>query len=169
MYVWTGPRGQGTYACTSSGGHLTRNQAHLDAYIEANIVERLATVDFGDLTAQHPEAAAARAEAAELRQRHDDAIGEFTAGALSAATLAKIEADLGSRIKAADKRARAAAIPPNIGDLAGEGVGERWDALKVEQRREVIRVLVDVIVLPSTRPRGSTGFDPDAVRIEWRT
>lgn len=59
-------------------------------------------------------------------------------------------------------------IPPNIADLAGDDVDKRWDALTVEQRREVIRVLADITVLPTTRPRGSTGFDPDAVRIEWR-
>jgi site-specific DNA recombinase len=131
-------------------------------------VERLATFDFGDLTAEHPEAAAARTEAAELRQRLDDASSEYSAGNVSASMLGRVEAELLPRIKAAEKRARAASIPPNIADLAGEGVDERWDALTVEQQREVIRVLVDVTVLPTTRPRGSTGFDPDAVRLEWR-
>ena len=169
MYVWTDPHGKGTYACTSSGGHLTRNQKHLDAYVTAVILERLATVDFGDLSADHPEAAAAHAEAARLRQRLDDAAAEYSAGNVSASMLGKVEADLLPQIKQAERRARAATIPPNIGDLAGLGVDERWDALTVEQRREVIRVLLDVTVLPSTRPRGSTGFDPDAVRIEWRT
>jgi site-specific DNA recombinase len=168
MYVWK-DRGNGVYACTSSGGHLTRNQDHLDAYITAVILERLATVDFGDVTAEHPEVAAARTEAAELRERMDDATSEFTAGNLKAATLGKIEADLEPKIKAAEKRARAAAVPPNLADLAGEGVDARWDALSVEQRREVVRVLVDITVLPSTRPSGSRGFDPDAVRLEWRT
>jgi site-specific DNA recombinase len=113
--------------------------------------------------------AAARTEAAELRERMDDATSEFTAGNLKAATLGKIEADLEPKIKAAEKRARAAAVPPNLADLAGEGVDARWDALSVEQRREVVRVLVDITVLPSTRPSGSRGFDPDAVRLEWRT
>jgi site-specific DNA recombinase len=169
MYVWTDGHGRGTYACTSSGGHLTRNQKHLDAYITAVILERLATVDFGDLSAEHPEAAAARAEAAELRQRLDDAAAEYSAGNVSASMLGKVEADLMPKIKQAEKRARAATIPPNIGDLAGEGVDERWDALTVEQRREVIRVLLDITVLPSTLPRGARGFDPDAVRLEWRT
>jgi hypothetical protein len=54
-------------------------------------------------------------------------------------------------------------------DLAGEGVDERWDAMTVEEQGDVIRVLLDVTVLPSTKPRGSRGFDPDAVRLEWRT
>jgi site-specific DNA recombinase len=169
MHVWTGPRGQGTYACTSSGGHLTRNQKHLDAYITAILLERLAAVDFGDLTAEHPETAAAPADAAKLRQRLDDAAAEYSAGNVTAIMLGKVEKELVPQIKAAEKRARAAAIHPNIGELAGAGVDERWDALTVEQRREVMRVLVDITVLPSTLPRGASGFDPDAVRIEWRT
>jgi hypothetical protein len=48
-------------------------------------------------------------------------------------------------------------------DLAGEGVEDPWDALSTEQKREVVRILLDVTVLPSTRPTGSRGFDPDAM------
>jgi len=168
MYVWK-DRGKGVYACTSSRGHLTRNQDHLDAFVTAIILERLATIDFGDVSAEQPEVAAAREEAVVLRKRLDDAAVEYSKGDLSAAMLGKVEAELVPKIKAAEKRSRTAAVPPNIGELAGEGVDERWDALSIEQQRDVIRVLMDVTVLPSTRPRGTTGFDPDAVRIEWRT
>jgi len=169
MYVRTDPHHRNTYECTSSGGHLTRNQRHLDAYVTAVVLERLATVDLDDLAAEHPDTTEARSEAAELRQRLDDAAAEYGAGNISTAMLGKVEADLTPKIKAAEKRARAAAIPPNIGDLAGEGIERRWDALSIEQRREVVRLLLDVTVLPTTKPRGSTGFDPDAVRLEWRT
>jgi hypothetical protein len=159
----------GIYSCQPGKGHLTRNQEHLDAYVTVMMLERLATVDFADFAAEHPEATQARAEAAALRQRLDAAAGEYGAGNLSASMLGKVEAELVPQIKSAEKRARAAAIPPNIVDLAGEGVDERWDALSVEQQREVVRLLLDVTVLPDTRPRGSRGFDPDAVRLEWRT
>jgi site-specific DNA recombinase len=158
----------GIYSCQPGKGHLTRNQEHLDAYVTVVVLERLATVDFADFAAEHPEATAARAEAAELRERLDAAAAEYSAGKVSASMLGKVEAELVPQIKAAEKRARAAAVPPNIVDLAGEGVDERWDALSVEQRREVVRLLLDVTVLPSTRPRGMRGFDPDAVRLEWR-
>jgi site-specific DNA recombinase len=168
MYV-VHDRGRDVYSCKDGIGHLSRAKNHLDAYVTATILERLATVDFADFAAEHPEATHARAEAAELRQRLDDAAAEYSAGRVSAGMLGKVEAELVRQIKAAEKRARAAAIPPNIVDLAGEGVDERWDALKVEQQREVVRLLLDVTVLPDTRPRGSRGFDPDAVRLEWRT
>jgi site-specific DNA recombinase len=173
MYVWKDRRNR-VYACTKSGGHLARNQKHLDAYVTVMILNRLRTLDFSEMGAEHPEAVEARAEADELRKRLDDFTAEATAGRLSAARLGKIEADLTPKIKAAEKRARAAVIPPNLEQLAGEGVDARWDALLdqpggIEKCREIVRLLLDITVLPSKRPRGSTGFDPDAVRLEWRT
>jgi site-specific DNA recombinase len=162
-------RGWSVYVCKAGKGHLGRSRDHLDAYVTTVVLERLATLDVDDLTAEAPEAADARHEADELRGRLDDALAEFTAGSLSAGMLAKIEADLEPRIADAERRARAASPSPAVASLAGEGVDARWDALTVEQRREVVRLLMHMTVLPSTRPQGSKGFDPDAVRIEWRT
>jgi site-specific DNA recombinase len=161
--------GKLTYECKPGRGHLARNQEHLDAYVTAMILERLATIDLDDLGAEHPDAIEARAEAAEMRERISDAADKFAAGEISSSTLAKVEANLTPKIRAAEKRGRAAAVPPNVGDLAGEGVDARWDALSIEQQREIVRLLLDVTVLPDTRPRGSRGFDSDAVRLEWRT
>jgi site-specific DNA recombinase len=168
MYVWK-DRHNRVYACTKSGGHLCRSQKHLDKYVEAMVLERLATVDFSALAAEHPDAAEARAEATELHERLDAAAAEYSAGRISASMLGKVEADLVPRVRQAERRVRAAVVPPNLEQLAGAGVDRRWKQLTVEQCRDVIRLLVDVTVLPSTRPRGSTGFDPDAVRLEWRT
>jgi site-specific DNA recombinase len=161
--------GKLTYECSPGRGHLARNQEHLDAYVTVAVLERLATIDFDDLGAEHPEATEQRRLAAELRGRIGDAADRFAAGEISSSTLAKIEANLTPKVRAAEKRARAAAIPPNLDELAGEGVDARWNSLTVEQRREVVRVLLDVTVLPDKRPRGSRGFDPSAVKLEWRT
>jgi DNA invertase Pin-like site-specific DNA recombinase len=160
--------GKLTYECAPGRGHVARNQEHLDAYVTAVILERLATIDFSDLHAENPDAVEARAEAAEMRQRLDGAADKYAAGEISPSMLAKVEANLTPKIKAAEKRARAAAVPPNLDALAGEGVDARWDALTIEQRREVVRVLVHVTVLPTTKPKGTRGFDPDAVKLEWR-
>lgn len=56
------------------------------------------------MTAEHPKVAAARAEAAKLRERLDDAAAEYSAGNLSASMLGKVENDLTPKIKAAEKR-----------------------------------------------------------------
>jgi site-specific DNA recombinase len=167
MYVGKA-HGKPTYECAPGRGHLTRNQAHLDAYVTTVLLERLATVDFSDLHAEDPDAVEARAEAARLRKLLDDAALEYGAEKISASMLGKVEADLTPKIKAAEKRARAATVPPNLDELAGPGVDARWDALTIEQQREVVRVLLTVTVLPTTKPKGSREFDPDAIKLEWR-
>jgi hypothetical protein len=50
-------------------------------------------------------------------------------------------------------------------DLCRAHHDARWDALTIEQRREVVRLLFDVTVAKSTLPRGARGFDPDTVRV----
>jgi DNA invertase Pin-like site-specific DNA recombinase len=167
MYVG-GDRGRPVYVCRDGKGHLTRSQEHLDAFVTVVVLERLATIDLDDLAADD-DSDGARSEALELRARLADAVEQFTEGKLSAATLAKIEATLNPKIASAERAARSNVVPPIVSDLAGIGVDARWDAITIEQRREVVRALLDVTVLPSTRPRGSRGLDPDALRIEWRT
>ena len=87
---------------------------------------------------------------------------------MSANTLARTEAKLEPKIADAERRARVAGVSPVVANLVGKGADARWDALTVEQQREVVRALLHITVLPSTRPRRSRGFDPDAVRLEWR-
>jgi site-specific DNA recombinase len=167
LYVGGRPT-QRVYVCHDGNGHLSRTQPHLDAYVTTVVLDRLATLDLDDLAAEAPEAAKAHAEAVELREHLATAVEQFSARQLTAATLAEVEAKLRPQIEDAERRARAASVSPAVVDLAGEGADARWDALTVEQRRELVRVLLHVTVLPTTRPRGSNGFDPDAVRLEWR-
>jgi DNA invertase Pin-like site-specific DNA recombinase len=168
MYVGN-DRGRPVYVCRNGKGHLARSQEHLDAFVTVVLLERLATVDLGELSTESPEAEAARAEALELRARLADAIERFTEGNLTAATLAKIEAKLEPKIAAAERAARTNTVPPVVQDLAGAGVDARWDALTIEQRRDVVRALLDITVKPSKRPRGARGFEEKAIAIKWRT
>ena len=168
MYVGYDRGHRLVYICRKGKGHLTRSLEHLDAYVIALVLRRLATLNVDDLSTQSPETIAARAEAQALQQRLDDAVEQFTTGALTGATLAKIERNLLPKIADAQRRARPTRVAPLIAGLAGGTAAERWDALTIEQRREVVRLLADVTVLRSTRPRGTKGFDPDAVRVDWK-
>jgi DNA invertase Pin-like site-specific DNA recombinase len=168
MYRTTVGQGVGTYECSTGGGHLARNQSHLDAYVIVVLLERLRDVDLDDLDGDGAELAEARHEADELRQRLNGAVAEFTAGRLSAGLLSKAEANLEPRIADAERRARPTPISPLVTEVAGKDVDARWDRLTIEQQREVIRTLLDVVVLPDPRPRGSRGFDPASVRITFR-
>jgi site-specific DNA recombinase len=167
MYVG-GDRGRRVYVCRDGKGHLGRSAQLLDAYVTAIVLERLATIDLDDLAAESADTVEARGEVVELRARLADAVEQFTDGKLSAATLAKIEVKLKPKIAAAERAARGRVVPPIVRDLAGKNVDQRWDKLTIEQQRDVVRLLVDVTVLPSKRPPGTRGFDPNAVKIEWR-
>jgi DNA invertase Pin-like site-specific DNA recombinase len=163
-------RGRGVYVCIPGKHHVVRSQDHLDAYVTTLVLERLRDEDLGS---QHvgdrdPEVEAARIEAEQLQARLDDAVAQFTTGDLSGAMLATIEKDLKPKIAEAERRARPPTRSPLLDDLAGADIDTRWDALQLEQQREVVRLLLDITVLPSKRKPGSRGFDPTAVRIKWR-
>ena len=44
-------------------------------------------------------------------------------------------------------------------------IGSAWGSLEVADRREIIRVLVDIYIDPPGR--GAVKFRPETVRIEW--
>lgn len=161
-------RGRKFYECRAKFC-VARDLTNLDAFVTAIVVERLSRPDVAEaLTDATPPDATleARHVAAELRARLDSAVVEFTAGNLTAATLARIEADLMPKIATAEQEARNALVPIEI-DVPATGVDDWWDSLTLEQRREVVGALIAaVVVLPAVK--GSRRFNPDAIRIEWR-
>ena len=52
--------------------------------------------------------------------------------------------------------------------LSGGDVQARWQPLPVDQRRAIVRELVTVTLLRTART-ASRRFDPETVRIEWRS
>jgi hypothetical protein len=55
-----------------------------------------------------------------------------------------------------------------LGDLvAADEPREVWKTMTSEQRRVVVSLLMTVTVLPIERR--SSIFNPDSIRIEWRT
>lgn len=159
-----------TYAC--AGRHCTaRDMAALEAYVVGVVLERLSLPDArAQLVGNQlsPAADAAAQEAAALRRRLDDATEEFNAGNLTAATLGRIEAALLPQIEAAIRSSRVAGLPTVAADIASStDPGAMWDQLAPEQRREVIRAMLEVVVDRVTT-RGRKAFDPTTIRIEWR-
>lgn len=155
------------YTCKAKY-EVSRDLLKLDAYVSAVIIERLSRPDAAKLgnTPSDPAVDAARRRAAELAAQLDTAVDEFTAGKLTAATLAKVEAKLLPMIAEAQQVARRALVPLEI-DVPADNVEEWWDDLTPEVQREVVgALLASVTILPTGR--GTRTFDPDAVRLEWR-
>lgn len=155
------------YICTP-GFHVARKQQWVDDFVTAVVIERLSRPDALDLLAgpDDEEAKGARAEAAALRARLDAFYDQAAGGELTPQGLARIEATLLPQIDAADRRARRVAVAPVVAQVAGPRAAEVWQELPIAARREVIRELLDVKILPGRQ--GIRTFDPKTVRITWK-
>ena len=58
---------------------------------------------------------------------------------------------------------------PHLVDLAGPDIAKRWESLPLARKRGVIDLLLDISVLPATRHGGHNQFDPESVRVTWKT
>lgn len=160
-----------TYSCR--GCHrVARRQAEVDAWVEAVIVARLSRPDaLTELTG--PDAAETRREAEErvaaLRAELVQAQGMLSRGEITLGDVASWRRGWEPRMAAAEAEARPA-LPPGVAGMVCPDAGALWDAAGVEVRRAVLAALVVVTILPTGRRGGAPRpFDPDLVRIEWRS
>src|SRR3954454_13459257 len=91
---------------------------HLDAYVTAIVLERLARTDVDLDDSPTEDVLAARREADELRARLKAAADAYVVGELSAATLSRIEAQLTVAVADAERRARCDRLPTTVAELA---------------------------------------------------
>ncbi|HSH62381.1 MAG TPA: recombinase family protein [Acidimicrobiales bacterium] len=168
MHALHDRRGRKFYECNEKFC-VARDLAKLDAYVTLVVLERLGRPDVTEAlagVAQDPAVTDARQRAQELRAQLDDAVEQFTAGKLTGATLAKIEAKMLPLIDDAEREARHALVPLEV-DVPTSNVDAWWDGLTGEVRREIVATLLAAVVVLPTR-KGTRGFDPTAVRIEWQ-
>lgn len=147
---------------------VSRDMLKLDAFVSAVIIERLSRPDVADAMSEapNPAVAEARSRATSLAKQLDQAIEEFTAGRLSATTLAKVETKLLPQIAEAEQAARQGLVPIEL-EVPSDNVAAWWDGLSGEVRREIVGALLSAVVILPTK-RGTRGFDPQAVAVEWR-
>jgi DNA invertase Pin-like site-specific DNA recombinase len=158
-----------TYVCRAGVGHLARDMRSLDAFVTGLVLQELANPSLIERLSESvddPRVVDARERARALRVRLEEATDEFTSGALSAGTLAKIEAKLMPEIERAEREARASVLPTTLPDIAGPDADACWDALTIVAKRDVIRTLFTITVLPALP--GRRKFDPTFVRVERR-
>jgi site-specific DNA recombinase len=132
----------------------------VEEFVSNLVLARLSQPDFLDLYAVPgiDGAAVARRQAQELRARLDGFYASAAEGGISPAALASIEARLLPQIQDAENRSTAVAVPTVLRDAAGPQAAERWSRLSLDQRRTVVRLLVEVRV--SRTGRGRRYFDP---------
>jgi DNA invertase Pin-like site-specific DNA recombinase len=147
---------------------VRRKQADVDVLVEGIVVGRLQMPDAAQLFAQGDPAVLTEAQKAlaAVDARLMSAADLYAAGSIDGAQLARITASLRTERDAAEEAVRASmppAIPP---ELIGVYAASVWQRLDMDAKREVLRLLIDVTILPSGSGKA---FDPNTVSIEWKS
>ncbi len=155
-------------------GHVVRDVERLDQLVEGVIVARLQQPDTLEALLPSPlDTAPLHTEAGALRARLDEAARGWAAGVLTQAQIVAATTELRTRLKAVEQQIGQAGHGSALAGLV-DAVDPQatWDGLPLDRRRAVLALLVTVTVLPRTRRGRLPGggyFDPNAVRIDWRS
>jgi hypothetical protein len=162
--------GQRIYRCRGSYGHVSRQAEVVEDYVGDVVVARLAQPDAYELlrAPERPDTAELRDQAQALRGRLEALAVDFADGDLTPAQLRAATDRIRSRLAAVERQMADAGRADVLGPLlAGRDVAGVWAKLDDDRRRAIIDTLMVVTLMPPGR--GSRTFDPDTVRIEWRT
>lgn len=153
------------YRCVAC--YLSRRLDLVDELVEAVIVARLSKPDAAALFLEDEDVPALRAECAELRGRRDDLAGLLADGLLSASAVRERSQGLTKRINDLEDRiSRVLGESPITALADAEDVQAAWDAMPLRDRKQVVALLMTVTILPAGKGQR---FNPDQVRIEWRS
>lgn len=159
-------KGHEAYHCNENGC-VTRTMKPLDEYVTAAVIGRLEEPSLiGTIGATGTEAADLYAQARVLQARLDSFINDGIEGLVSSAVVGQAEKTLVPQIEELEVRARRAASSPIVGEMAGPQAEARWYEASIEHRREVVRTLVKVEILPVRGTRRV--FNPEDVRLTWQ-
>jgi len=164
-HLYQGKRHREAYICP--GCHKVRRlRESVDEVVEGVVVARLSQPDGPDLLAGDPNAlreSIAKREAFEARLA--TAADQFADGSITGDQLRRITAKLRPQIDVERSRAEAAAPSPELREMAGPDVSERWEGASLDVKRAIIELLMSVTIMPTGSGRS---FNPETVAIEWR-
>jgi site-specific DNA recombinase len=163
-------RTRDSYVC-QQGYHVRRARLDVDNLITALVVGRLAMPDAAAALSRDDgsQVQEARDKAAALRARLDLAADSYADGQIDGRQLARITSKLRPEMEHWDNAARAASSAPDLLDLAAPDIANRWPTLPLARQRAVIDLLLDIRIDRTSRRGGDTSFDPNSVRITWKT
>ncbi|WP_032393348.1 recombinase family protein [Rhodococcoides fascians] len=156
------------YKCSSN--HVRRQGEALDAYVDGLVIGRLSRPD-ARLMIETPEfdSVSLQVERDVLRARSNDAALKFARGVLDSENFEIVSNELRSLLDDVDGKLGAARMGSPLADLilSETDIEERWSELSADLRGKVIDALMVVTVELS--PKGLRKFDPEYVRIDWRS
>lgn len=145
----------------------------VDERVTAYAVEFLSRPDIAEQLADPGDAdrATARAEAARLTRKLGDLEAAVDADEMDVATYTRLASSTRQRLTWAEEAARPTHVPSAVLDVAGPDAAARWAATPDQQKREIIRALFTVEILPVSeeqRRSGTQEFDPTTVDVRRR-
>jgi site-specific DNA recombinase len=161
--------GKRVYVCRANKC-ISRKAEPVDEYVEAVVVARLSRPDAAELLIadDRDNMRELQGRAAGIRERLDDLATGLEEGVLTLQAVRKSSERLRAELATVEAEMAAAVHADALGPLvAAQDVAEVWAGLDVAQRRQVIDALMTVTLLkPET---GRRDFDPESVRIEWKS
>jgi len=153
------------YACRY-GGHVYRDMVKLDDYVETFLLEKLKNSEIGLPDESDASILEARTQVNALRKKLEEALAGYHAGVVTLTLLGRIESETMAQIKAIERTIKVASIPTSAIDLVASDDPETyWDGLTTEQRREILRATVEVVVYRTIKPRGPGGFEKESISL----
>lgn len=153
-----------TLKCTSVR-HLERRASDIEELVTDVVIGRLRRPDAAKLfRVSDVDLAPLRARAGDLRAQREALAADLDVSLdFATARDRRLRQELDTIEVEIIEASAGSALAPFAG---GRDPGEVWSGLDLDARREVIRELVDVVLL--SPKRGRQPFDPDSVRFDWR-
>jgi site-specific DNA recombinase len=167
-----GNKGYPVYRCATTTGHFSRKAEPIDEYVSEVMIARLSLPDASDLFTpleNGPNRSELVREADRIRRKLDGLAALYEEGILTAKGVRESSDRLKAQMADVDaKLAESSGIPKAARAIVrASDIGSAWGSLEVADRREIIRVLVDIYIQPPGR--GAVTFRPETVQIKWKT
>lgn len=157
--------GKPVYRCKTRG-HCQRLLADVDAFVEKVVIARLARKDVIDLMpkANDVDVAALRNELRTLEARKQNAAQRFALGKMDDAQMDTITEIVDERMREIRAELKAAAAESPFAEfVASEDAAKTWQGLSLGRKREILRLMPPITLLPVGR--GRKAFTPSSVQL----
>ena len=153
------------YACPGCM-KLTRQIAPVDEVVEAVMIGRLSRADILHHTAEQPDALRAAATTRDaILARMDTAADDYADGTITARQMARVNERLKTQLASAEVDVIRHQPLRVLDGMTGPGAAALWEAAPINRKREIVRALAKVTILPSGP---GIRFTPEQVKIEWK-
>jgi site-specific DNA recombinase len=163
----TGIRQAPAYVCQVCF-RVRRNQERVDEVVLGALIARLSRPDAVAAFTAPDDASRRRvlAEISALEGKLQSAAEQYAEDVISAQQLATITRVTRKKLETQREKLAAYITYPDLAEIAGPLAHERWDAAPLDVQRLIVSLLMKITIEPAGPGKP---FDPELVRVEWRS